>query len=276
MSDSGVSATDAFERTNNVYWKSLLALFCAAFAIIALILVYMLTDALLGGCAPNQQGCTKVPSIFLITVMAGATGAIFSNITRLYQVDEVSELFANKISDAKIHRMALYAAVPAVIGAVAAAVVYLVFAGKFIQGTPFPLFTCDAGQKCGSLSAFVDHWGPENAEDYAKMIFWGFVAGFSERLVPDMLGQYSKLIEQKATEAEKNQKALDATKTTAESARKKAVQERAKADEAKKKAELPTATPDDKDAATKADAQATAEELKAKKAEDDYKKQGGS
>jgi hypothetical protein len=276
MSDSDVSATDALERTNNVYWKSLLALFCAAFAIIALILVYMLTDALLGGCIPNQQGCTKVPSIFLITVMAGAIGAIFSNITRLYQVDEVSELFAKKISDAKIHRMALYAAVPAVIGAVAAAVVYLIFAGDFIQGSPFPAFTCDAEGKCGNISGFIDHWGPDKAVDYAKMIFWGFVAGFSERLVPDMLGQYSKLIEQKATEAERNQKALDAAKATAEAARKKAVQERTRADEIKKKAALTTATPEDKEAAAKADAQATAEEQKAKKAEEDYKKLGGS
>ena len=283
MSDVQIAIAQGIDDANKVYWKSLLALFSAAFLIILSILIYMLFDTFLTECIPptwlqrlrGQTVCERSPSIFLVTVMAGAIGAIFSNITRLYQIGEVSALFTKKVLDAGIFRMSLYAAVPAVIGAVAAAVIYLIFAGKFIQGTPFPAFSCDNGS-CDSIAALINNWGPAQAEDYAKIIFWGFVGGFSERLVPDMLGQYSKLIEQKATEAEKSQKALDAAKTAAEAASTKATQARTTADEAKKKAELPAATPQDKEAATKADAQAAAEEQKAKKAEDDYKTLRGS
>lgn len=279
MSDSELSTAEALERTNDVYWKSLSALFAAASAIILFILIYTLSDSFFSEC--NQatwlqrvlgaETCERTPSIFLITVMAGAIGAIFSNITRLYQIGEVSALFAQKIIAAGPIRMGLYAGVPAVIGAVAAAVIYLIFAGKFIQGTPFPAFGCDSEQGCGSIGALLNHWGPDQAEDYAKMIFWGFVGGFSERLVPDMLGQYSKLIEQKAIDAAKNQKELEAARAAAEAARSKAGQDRAAADEASSKAALSSATQADKDAAAKAETQATAQERKASKAEEDYK-----
>lgn len=280
MSDSEASTAKALERANNVYWKSLLALFGAAFAIILLILIYLLTDTLFSRCEPpdwlqrlrGQNGCDRSPSIFLVTVMAGAIGAIFSNITRLYQVGEVSALFAQKIIDAGIPRMSLYAAVPAVIGAVAAAVIYLIFAGKFIQGTPFPVFGCDTGRACDSIDALIDSWGPDKAEDYAKMIFWGFVGGFSERLIPDMLGQYSKLIEQRVADAGKNQKALETAKAAADEARAKADQARAKAAEARTRADLPAASPEEKEAAAKAETDATALEQKAKASLEAYQK----
>lgn len=281
MSNIEIATTEALVRANKVYWKSLLALFCAAFAIIAFILVYLLTDWLISACRPVgwlqrlvgvTGDCERTPSIFLVTVTAGALGAIFSNISRLYQVGEVSVLFAQKIIEARFRDMILYAAVPAVIGAVAAAIIYLIFAGRFIQGAPFPAFTCAIEDACDSIDALINRWGPDLAEDYAKIIFWGFVGGFSERLVPDMLGQYSKLMEQKAIDAAKNQKALEAARVVAEGARAKAAQDRAAADEARKKAELPSATKPDKDAADKAEAQAVAQEQRADKAEADYKK----
>lgn len=281
MSNIETSTAEALARANQVYWKSLLALFCAAFTIIAFILIYLLTDWLISECQPVgwlqhlvgvTADCDRTPSIFLVTVTAGALGAIFSNISRLYQVGEVSALFAQKIIEARLRDMTLYAAVPAVIGAVAAAIIYLIFAGKFIQGTPFPAFTCSPDHACDSVDALVNHWGPDKAEDYAKIIFWGFLGGFSERLIPDMLGQYSKLLEQKAAEAGKNQKALDTAKTAADDAQAKADEARTKANDMRVKADQPAASKAQKDAAAKAEAEATVLGQKAKAALDAYDK----
>ncbi len=35
----------------------------------------------------------------------------------------------------------------------------------------------------------ADNWSPAKATDYSKALLWGFIAGFAERLVPDVLGK---------------------------------------------------------------------------------------
>jgi hypothetical protein len=38
----------------------------------------------------------------------------------------------------------------------------------------------------------MQSYGPAQASDYAKALLWGFVAGFSERLIPDALQTFAK------------------------------------------------------------------------------------
>ena len=63
------------------------------------------------------------------------------------------------------------------IGAVFACVLLLIFAGGFIRGGLFPESSLDSGF-FGVIYLHVE---------FAKLLVWSFVAGFSERLVPQLL-----------------------------------------------------------------------------------------
>ena len=71
-----------------------------------------------------------------------------------------------------------------------ALVLSLLFAGHIISGSVFPF------DKEMNLNVLITDFG-----QITKWIIWGFIAGFSERLVPDMVDQISE----KAKKADKAQ-----------------------------------------------------------------------
>jgi hypothetical protein len=83
---------------------------------------------------------------------------------------------------------------PPVIGAIAAVVLYMIFAGHLVQGDLFPKIDCQDKSKCtgGLGSLLIAFFGPVEPPDFAKVVVWSFIAGFSERLVPNMLDALSK------------------------------------------------------------------------------------
>lgn len=144
------------------------------------------------------------PSIFLVTIIAGASGAMISSLSRIMSTGEFSQGIAHRLKGIDQITIAIYSLVPLVIGMVSAAVLYLIFAGGILEGALFPKFKCydDAGSfgaVCDDLSSVVENLMPESGAGYAKLIFWGFVAGFSERLVPSYIDQLlaSGIIKQK-------------------------------------------------------------------------------
>ena len=79
------------------------------------------------------------------------------------------------------------------VGGVLAIVLYVIFLSGLLQGDLFPKFLVidvkDGGQvDKGFLSIFNQH--AETFSDYAKLMFWSFVAGFSERFVTDVIGKF--------------------------------------------------------------------------------------
>jgi hypothetical protein len=72
---------------------------------------------------------------------------------------------------------------------IGASVLFLAVAGNLVGGEMFPSFVC----KIDDCNSFVGlfSYGPEQVQDYAKVLVWSFLAGFSERLVPDSLRSLS-------------------------------------------------------------------------------------
>lgn len=73
-------------------------------------------------------------------------------------------------------------------GGIFALVLMLMFAGQVIQGQLFP--TYPDGMLIFDADMFrywISHAYPETGTDVAKLFFWSFVAGFSERFVPQII-----------------------------------------------------------------------------------------
>src|SRR5690349_2636313 len=80
----------------------------------------------------------------------------------------------------------MYSFVPPLVGAIAAVVLYLVFVGGLMSGSLFPSFSCFQGT-CGDVTEMMRFYLPAGPQDVGKALVWAFAAGFSERLVPDLL-----------------------------------------------------------------------------------------
>jgi hypothetical protein len=82
--------------------------------------------------------------------------------------------FMSRADPVEISRRSIVAA--QTLGAVFALILSLMFIGGLIQGSLFPAFT---GSRWIELIFDVPSW--------AKLMVWSFIAGFSERFVPDLL-----------------------------------------------------------------------------------------
>jgi hypothetical protein len=74
-------------------------------------------------------------------------------------------------------------------GALLAELVYLLFVSRLLAGNLFPIFVPDDGATSVTLkSIFAVHC--PSAADYAKILFWSFLAGFSEKFATNLVGQF--------------------------------------------------------------------------------------
>lgn len=128
------------------------------------------------------------PALMPLVIGAGMLGALFSALMRLYHVDEAGvALITPTVQGLGGIYVFMYSLVPPVVGAIAAVVLYLVFVGKFLAGGLFPEISCVPGKECNDVLGLMQNYWPSKPEDYGKALVWSFIAGFSERLVPDIL-----------------------------------------------------------------------------------------
>ena len=128
-----------------------------------------------------------VPILPLVVLM-GVLGAFFSALTRLYKVDEVgAALITPTVGSLGDRYLFMYSFVPPMIGAIAAAVLYLLFISKLVEGSLFPTLACKSGEDCSTMQGLMHFYFPAEPADYGKTMVWAFIAGYSERLVPNLL-----------------------------------------------------------------------------------------
>lgn len=171
-------------RVLDVYKLMLVSLF------IALLVVFGILFVLIG---------RNEPPILPFVQFAGAMGALFSNLVRLYNLEDLPKaLNARELEGLSWVYLLIYSLVPVVLGYISATAIHLLFASGLLGGQLFPHFVCkmDKPAECLDFVSLIKSFGPETAQDYAKVIVWGFVAGFAERLVPDTLRGLSKSAQQ--------------------------------------------------------------------------------
>lgn len=84
-----------------------------------------------------------------------------------------------------------------IFGGIFALVLYVLFLSGIIESALFPMFSIPEfeGQPLPTiddLRLFFVNTYPASGSDFAKLTFWSFVAGFSERLVPEMIQRIAK------------------------------------------------------------------------------------
>jgi len=149
------------------------------------VLVVILAVGLLGSYIVVK---TWQPPILVLVTLAGMLGAFFSALTRLYQVDQLSvALISPTVSQLSGWHLFMYSFVPPMVGAIASVALYVGFVSGLVAGGLFPVMECKGAGPCNDLYGVLTFYGPKDAPDYGKVLIWSFVAGFSERMVPDML-----------------------------------------------------------------------------------------
>jgi hypothetical protein len=84
-------------------------------------------------------------------------------------------------------------------GAIGAVVLYFFLRSGIISGHIFPTFV---STESGKLASNVDFGELASKADFGKLLVWSFIAGFSERLIPDTLER----AEAQANQSDKNGK----------------------------------------------------------------------
>lgn len=83
----------------------------------------------------------------------------------------------------------VYVCLAPLVGGVLAVLVYVLFVSGLLAGDLFPKFVPDEGaDKINGLAAIFAIHG--DAAAYAKMVFWCFVAGFSEHFATDIISRF--------------------------------------------------------------------------------------
>ncbi len=128
------------------------------------------------------------PTILMLAALTGMLGAFFSALARLRGADELAlGTITPVMKDLPKLYLAVHSMIPPLVGGVAALVLYVAFVGDLLAGQLFPEMHCKKDGVCNQLIGVIDNFGPKEAKDYGKMLVWSFIAGFSERFVPDTL-----------------------------------------------------------------------------------------
>ena len=121
--------------------------------------------------------------IMLLVFCAGSVGAVINNYYRLAKLSEVDKV-AIEALDGTVFTMQIYVSV--LISGVLGLVMYGLFLSGLLQGDLFPKFK-NTAQDIENIFTLLHVVIPSQNIDTAKAIVWAFIAGFSERLVPNVL-----------------------------------------------------------------------------------------
>ena len=117
---------------------------------------------------------SALPAVFF----TGVVGGIIGLQNRLKELADGDLLLLTK--------SLMYLLLAPLVGGFMAVLLYILFISELLSGDLFPAFTADSSSDVNKPSAVVKgigaifHIHATSFEEYGKLIFWSFVAGFSE------------------------------------------------------------------------------------------------
>ena len=128
--------------------------------------------------APEPVGSVALPSV----MVCGVIGGFVSLQRRLKDLTlQDLELLANS----KVYLM-----LAPMVGGVLAMVLYLIFLSGLLRGDMFPEFVSLSSDKTTGFPTIFEQYAKHGFSDYAKLLVWAFIAGFSEKFVTNVLGRF--------------------------------------------------------------------------------------
>lgn len=133
-----------------------------------------------------SSATTIIPPI-VIASLVGAIGGLFSVQQRIQTTPSEGDAIGNVMS---LHNGMFSVYLAPVIGSLSACLFFLMILAGYIQGNLLPDYQAwSSPGRTTDLKNFFLLSGPTDGVGYAKMILWSFLAGFAERLVPDVLSR---------------------------------------------------------------------------------------
>lgn len=130
----------------------------------------------------GSGGASKYPIAWFI-IIAAISGSV------------VNESFRESLEHQPTYGwIVTYIAWKGAVSIVSAFLLYLMTIGGLIGGDLFPEFI-ETALKQGetwSMEAFVTKVDPKASKDIAKILVWSFIAGYSEKFVPNLIGKILK------------------------------------------------------------------------------------
>jgi hypothetical protein len=153
------------QESLNTIWRKLLIIFIVLLGLSTLLSL--------------KQGPFTVPELVFISGNIGSYVGIHKNLSKLSDI-EITQLSSSWLG----------LIVPSFVGGILACVLYMLFISGIISGDLFPSIVEDTlqnGIKRPENYTIVFHQHADGATEYAKLLFWTFVAGFNQKYVVDII-----------------------------------------------------------------------------------------
>jgi len=147
-----------------------LVVFTAGILLLVTVLIYGLTES---------NGGKQTPILVILVFTCGLLGGFVSIQQRLpkISVEEMQALTKSWLSITLIP----------INGGIFAIVLMFIFMGEIVQGVLFPEYREVKISNTFEFYRWIQNDYPTSGKEVAKLLFWSFVAGFSERLVPQVI-----------------------------------------------------------------------------------------
>jgi len=172
MDEPSNSATEAV-KLNNIPARLLISVTRRLF--IALVILYGLS---LTAAALLRE------SIYIVPLLVFASGVIGGFVGLQRRLKDLTLFDLELIAESWV-----YTALSPLVGGVLAFLLFILFLSGLLSGDLFPVFLPDSNSSSESFLSIFEQHG-EGHKEYAKLIFWSFMAGFSEHFVTDVISRF--------------------------------------------------------------------------------------